>query len=89
DLWNSSNPFFRGAVKIDVSLYNGPGGSTLGNDGVLVCSESNNDHWRFMTIEAPYDDSHPRSRQSATGGFFKIAASYKLGRHELQTRASG
>lgn len=58
NLWNSSNPI-GSIVKLDISMYSGPGGNTLGNDGVVICSEYNGNFWRFMTMEAPYDSSHP------------------------------
>jgi hypothetical protein len=58
DLWNSNNPL-GAVVKLDISLYNGPGGNILSNDGVVVCAEYQTDYWRFMTMEAPYDSSHP------------------------------
>ncbi|MBE9489404.1 MAG: hypothetical protein IMY67_03840, partial [Bacteroidetes bacterium] len=48
DLWNSSNPL-SAIIKLDIPI----------NDGVVVCAEYNSNYWRFMTIEAPYDNSHP------------------------------
>lgn len=58
NLWNSNNPL-GAIIKLDISLYNGPGGNILANDGVVVCAEYTSDYWRFMTMEAPYDSSHP------------------------------
>lgn len=50
-LWNSNNPL-GAIVKLDIPAM---------NDGVVVCADYNNDYWRFMTLEAPWDWSHPVS----------------------------
>jgi len=50
NLWNSSNPM-GAIVKLDIPI----------NDGVVVCAEYTSDYWRFMTMEAPFDNSHPVS----------------------------
>ncbi|WP_418500701.1 hypothetical protein [Flagellimonas sp.] len=50
DLWNSNNPL-GAIVKLDIPL----------NDGVVVCADYNNEFWRFMTLEAPWDSNHPVS----------------------------
>ena len=50
NLWNSSNPL-GAIVKLDIPL----------NDGVVVCADYNNEFWRFMTLEAPWDSNHPVS----------------------------
>src|SRR5690606_30856937 len=57
DLWNSSNPL-GAVVKLDISLYNGPGGNILSNEGVVVCADLNSNYWRYMTLEVPYDSNH-------------------------------
>lgn len=50
DLWNSNDP--TGAIiYIDIPL----------DDGVVICSESHNDYWYFMTLNAPYAGNHPVS----------------------------
>jgi len=58
NLWNSSNPL-GAIIKLDISLYNGPGGNILANDGVVISAENRANYWRFMTMEAPYDSEHP------------------------------
>jgi hypothetical protein len=50
NLWNSSNPL-GAIIKLDIPI----------NDGVVVCAEYTNNYWKFMTMEAPYDNSHPVS----------------------------
>ncbi|QHI37377.1 hypothetical protein IMCC3317_27560 [Kordia antarctica] len=60
NLWNTTN-ILGAIVKLDIPAYNGVGGDTFGNDGVVVCSEFTNNYWNFMTMEAPYDYSHPVS----------------------------
>jgi len=50
DLWNSNNPL-GSIIKLDIPI----------NDGVVVCAEYTNEYWRFMTMEAPFDNSHPVS----------------------------
>jgi len=49
-LWNSDNPV-GAVIKINIDP----------NDGVVICSEKQNNYWRFMTMEAPWDWSHPVS----------------------------
>ncbi|MDO6807916.1 DNRLRE domain-containing protein [Zobellia galactanivorans] len=59
DLWNQENPL-GAIIKLDISLYGGPGGNILANDGVVMVSEFNDgSYWRFITLEAPYDSAHP------------------------------
>jgi len=58
NLWNSSNPL-GAIIKLDISLYNGPGGNILANDGIVISAENTANYWRFMTMEAPYDSEHP------------------------------
>lgn len=58
NLWNSNNPL-GAIIKLDISLYNGPGGNILANDGVVILAENTPNYWRFMTMEAPYDSEHP------------------------------
>ncbi|GAB5473329.1 MAG: hypothetical protein Mars2KO_14280 [Maribacter sp.] len=59
DWWNRVNPL-GAIIKLDISLYNGPGGNILSNDGVVMVSEFNaKSYWRFITLEAPYDSAHP------------------------------
>lgn len=50
NLWNSSDP--TGAlVYIDIP----------GDDGAVICSEFQNDYWRFKTLNAPGAGNHPVS----------------------------
>jgi len=65
NLWNSSNPL-GAIIKLDIPI----------NDGVVVCAEYTNNYWKFMTMEAPYDNSHPVSgtrqfgiEQNANGSY--------------------
>jgi hypothetical protein len=57
-IWNSTNPL-GALIHIDIPF---PAG-----DGSVVCSETNNNHWIFTTIEVPYgpfqsqDGIHPVS----------------------------
>ncbi len=58
DLWNSSDPL-GAVIKLDIDISSLPITNWLGNDGVVVCSEYTNTNWYFMTMEAPWDSSHP------------------------------
>jgi hypothetical protein len=50
NLWNSDDP--TGAIiYIDIP----------GDDGVVICSEYQNDYWYFMTMNAPFAGNHPVS----------------------------
>ena len=60
-LWNSDDP--TGAImNINIRAFTEDDvGDFLGNDGVVVLSDYQNSHWKFMTLEAPYEYSHPVS----------------------------
>jgi len=49
-LWNSNDPL-GALVYIDIP----------GDDGVVVCTEFNNDYWYFQTMQAPVAGNHPVS----------------------------
>lgn len=77
DLWNSTNPT-SSIVKINIPAFPYPSGDMYGNDGVVVCSEYTNSYWNFMTMEAPYDSSHPVSGTRQFGVEENSDGSYNL-----------
>ena len=77
DLWNSTNPT-SSIVKINIPAFPYPSGDMYGNDGVVVCSEYTNSYWNFMTMEAPYDSSHPVSGTRQFGIEENSDGSYNL-----------
>jgi len=54
-LWNSANPV-GAIIHIDI-----PNNAVLGDDGSVICSEYQSAMWKFTTISAPGDWSHPVS----------------------------
>lgn len=50
NLWNSNNPL-GAMIYIDIP----------GDDGVVICTEYQNDYWYFQTMNAPYAGNHPVS----------------------------
>jgi hypothetical protein len=56
NLWNSSNPV-NSIIHIGIPNDN----SLIGNDGSVICSDYTQNYWRFTTISAPWDKTHPVS----------------------------
>jgi hypothetical protein len=54
-LWNSTSPL-NAIIHIQI-----PGNSVLGDDGSVICSDHSASSWKFTTISAPWDWSHPVS----------------------------
>jgi hypothetical protein len=54
-LWASLNPV-GAIIHIDI-----PGNSQIGDDGSVICSDYSKNMWKFTTVTAPYDWSHPVS----------------------------
>lgn len=76
-LWNSNDPM-GAIIKLNISP----------NDGVVICTDydvntkniSNPfyDDWKFMTIEAPYDNSHPVTGTRQFGITKNLDGSYNI-----------
>ncbi len=67
NLWNSDNPI-GSIIKLDITI----------NDGVVVCAEYTSDYWRFMTMEAPFDNNHPVSGTRQFGIEESSSGSYNI-----------
>ena len=66
--WNSEDPI-DAVIRIDIPAIRVPtsawlpwiSGKTINDNAAVVCSESDEQHWRFSTVKTPQTGQHPVS----------------------------